>query len=286
MSGIIWIASYPKSGNTWFRVFLANLRGEMEVPVEINTLNSTPIASARGLFDDTAGFESSDLTADEIDRLRPEIYEHIAANAGENLFMKVHDAYTYVSANIPIFPKKATAGVLYIIRNPLDVAVSFAHHFGCDYDRAILNMANKKNNFYEKEKRLPGQLRQKFLSWSRHVLSWLETPGINVCILRYEDMKQKPIETFEKAVNFSMLEYGRDEIQKAIELSSFEGLQRQEKVNNFNERSPASNAFFRKGKIGSWREELNDRQVKQIISNHEDVMRRYGYLDKNNEVVF
>ena len=73
MNGIIWLASYPKSGNTWFRVFLTNLRGEEDGPAQINKLGSTPIASARGIFDDEAGIEASDLTPDEIDRLRPEI---------------------------------------------------------------------------------------------------------------------------------------------------------------------------------------------------------------------
>jgi len=51
MSGIIYLASYPKSGNTWFRVFLTNLRGEKDGPAQINRLDSTPIASARGTFD-------------------------------------------------------------------------------------------------------------------------------------------------------------------------------------------------------------------------------------------
>ena len=92
MNGIIWLASYPKSGNTWFRVFLTNLRGEEGGPADINKLRSTPIASARGIFDDEAGVEASDLTPDEIDRLRPEIYMHLHKQAEETLFMKVHDA--------------------------------------------------------------------------------------------------------------------------------------------------------------------------------------------------
>ena len=74
MNGIIWLASYPKSGNTWFRVFLTNLLRDADTPASINELESTPIASARGIFDNNIGFEASDLTADEIDRLRPELY--------------------------------------------------------------------------------------------------------------------------------------------------------------------------------------------------------------------
>jgi hypothetical protein len=286
MSGITWLASYPKSGNTWFRVFLTNLQGNLEEPAGINCLGATPIASTRGIFDEAAGFESSDLTTEEIDRLRPEIYEHIAANAEDNLFMKVHDAYTWVDKAIPMFPDRATKGAIYFLRNPLDVAVSFAHHSGWDYDRTISNMANEKTAFCSKQKKLHNQLQQKLLSWSRHVLSWVENPGFNICILKYEDMKQNPFETFEKAVKFSGLDHGTDEIQKAIDLSSFEELQRQEKENGFKEKSSPSKLFFRKGKIGSWKEELSDKQVEQIIKDHGQVMRRFGYLDEKGQVIF
>jgi hypothetical protein len=141
MSGIIWLASYPKSGNTGFRVFLTNLLGEEDGPAQINRMVSTPIASARGIFDDEAGIEA--LTPDEFDRLRPEIYAHLAEYAEETLFMKVHDAYTSNDKNLPLFAKEATAGAIYIIRNLLDVVISFADHSGLDYDTAISKMAEE-----------------------------------------------------------------------------------------------------------------------------------------------
>ncbi len=286
MSGIIWLASYPKSGNTWFRVFLTNLRGEKDEPAQINRLNSTPIASARGIFDDEAGIEASDMTPDEIDRLRPEIYTHLAEEAEETPFMKVHDAYISNDKNIPLFPKEATAGAIYIIRNALDVVISFADHSAWDYDQAILRMADEEFAFCRQPKRLHHQLRQKLLSWSSHVKSWTEQTPFPVCVLRFEDMKQKPVETFEKAVQFSGLEYGREEILKALKLSSFEELQRQEKEGGFKEKSPSSDMFFRKGEVGSWREKLTEKQAGQIIHDHREVMRRFGYLGPNDEVIF
>jgi len=286
MAGIIWLTSYPKSGNTWFRVFLTNLRGEEDGPAQINRLNNTPIASARGVFDDEVGIEASDLTFDEIDRLRPEIYAHLAEQAEETPFMKVHDAYTSNDKNIPLFPKEATVAAIYFIRNPLDVVISFADHSGWDYDTAISRMADKSFAFCGKPKRLHNQLQQKLLSWSSHVKSWTEQTSFPVCVLRFEDMKQKPVEAFEKAVRFSGLEYGREEILKALEWSSFEELQRQEKENGFKEKSPISKTFFRKGKVGSWHEELTVKQARQIIYDHREVMRRFGYLGPNDEVFF
>jgi hypothetical protein len=286
MNGIIWLASYPKSGNTWFRVFLTNLLRDADTPASINELERTPIASARGVFDNNMGFEASDLTADEIDRLRPELYIHLAENATEQLFMKIHDAYTDVADNMPLIPVAATGGVLYFIRNPLDIAVSFAHHIGRDYDSAISRMADDAFAFCRKSDRLHNQLRQKLLSWSHHVLSWVDSASFPVCLLRYEDMKSQPMETFEKAVRFAGLPHNREQIQKSLDFSSFDTLAHQESVDGFKEKSASGSRFFRKGQIGSWREELTEKQAQQIVHDHREIMRRFGYLDENGKIVY
>lgn len=66
MNRLVWLASYPKSGNTWFRAFLANLLADSNVPVDINNLGIGPIASSRGALDSTLGYDSSNLTHEEI----------------------------------------------------------------------------------------------------------------------------------------------------------------------------------------------------------------------------
>jgi hypothetical protein len=286
MKGIIWLASYPKSGNTWFRVFLTNLLRDGDSPASINDLESTPIAGARGIFDENMGFEASDLTSDEIDRLRPEHYIHLAKNSEEQLFMKIHDAYTEVADNTPLIPAEATGGALYFIRNPLDVAVSFAHHSGWKYDTSISSMADDTFAFCGRPDRLQNQLRQKLLSWSNHILSWVDSARFPVCVLRYEDMKLQPLETFTKAVRFAGLDQTREQIQKALGFSSFDLVQQQEEAKGFQEKSAASSRFFRKGKVGSWREELSEEQARQIVRDHREVMRRFGYLDENGEILY
>jgi aryl sulfotransferase len=284
--GIVWLASYPKSGNTWFRVFLTNLLRDADGPASINDLESTPIASARGIFDESMGFEASDLTADEIDRLRPELYVHLAENTEEQLFMKIHDAYTYVEENVPLIPAKATAGALYFIRNPLDVCVSFAHHSGWKYDTSVSRMADDSFAFCGRPEKLDNQLRQRLLTWSNHVTSWIDLAPFPVCVLRYEDMKSRPLETFTKAVQFAGFDHTSEQIQKAIAFSSFEVVQQQEETEGFQEKSAAASRFFRKGKAGSWREELTDEQAQRIVRDHREVMRRFGYLDERGEAMY
>lgn len=285
MNGIIWLASYPKSGNTWFRIFLTNLLRDSDTPANINELESTPIASAREIFDQHIGFEASDLSADEIDRLRPELYCYLAEEQEDPLFMKIHDAYTLVAGNQPMIPAAATGGALYFIRNPLDVAVSFAHHNGTDYDTAIANMADDAFTFCGKPKRLHKQLRQKLLTWSDHVLTWADTAPFPVCLLRYEDMKAQPLETFSRAVRFAGLPHNEEQINKALAFSTFEVVQQQEEAEGFQEKSAAATRFFRKGQSGSWREELTAAQVQRIVADHREVMQRFGYLDKDGEIV-
>jgi len=287
MKGIVWLASYPKSGNTWFRTFLTNFLRDGDAPANINALDGGPIASARIPFDEAVGYDSGEMTYDEIDRLRPEVYLHQAREAKETMFCKVHDAYTFLSDGRPLIPPEATACALYFVRNPLDVAVSFAHHSGHDrFDRIIRHMAKEENSFCETDATETNQLRQKLLSWSSHVKSWADAPGMRVLVLRYEDMKQRPEETFGAAVRFAELPDDAARVKKAIEFSRFEEVRKQEEKDGFGERMPRAKSFFRKGEIGSWRESLTPEQAAKIVADHAEVMRRFGYLDEKGEPVF
>lgn len=279
MKNIIWLASYPKSGNTWFRVFLSNLQEDSSEPADINRLDKTPIASARDVFDEITGIASADLTHAEIDSLRPDVYRFLAEEHKETIFLKIHDAYTYLKDGNPLVPPEVTRGVIYFIRNPLDIAVSFANHSGIDFNKAIMQMNDDTFCFCDATGKLEGQLRQRLLSWSGHVRSWTEAPELNIHLIRYEDMKQYPLETFTDAVRFAGLECTGAQIERALKFSNFEEMQRQERESGFREKSPRGGAFFYKGQSGVWRDTLNKDQVQNIIENHKDVMGLFGYLD-------
>jgi aryl sulfotransferase len=266
--GIIWLASYPKSGNTWFRTFISNLLNEMDEEIGINQLKTDGIFSSRLIFDSITGVEASNLTAEEIDRLRPKIYNHLARYAVNPLFIKVHDAYTYLEDGTPLMGTE-NAKAVYILRNPLDVAVSFANHASKDLDQIIKNMAENSFAFCGNRNKLANQLRQQLLTWSAHVESWAQATEIPVHLIRYEDMKLEPIPTFTKAVRFIGLDFGEEQIKKAIELSDFEKLKAKEEVEGFKERPYKTAAFFRKGEVGDWRNHLTEAQRDKLIADHE-----------------
>lgn len=285
MSGIIWLASYPKSGNTWFRIFVSNLLKEADEEIKINQLKTDGIFSSRHILDRYIGIESSNLTMEEIDRLRPKVYNHLAQSAKKELFVKVHDAYTYLEDGLPLLGT-VNAKAIYIMRNPLDVAVSFANHWARDIASAVNNLGKDSFTFCDRKHRLEEQTRQILLSWSQHVESWMEAREIPVHAIRYEDMKLKPLEAFQGAVKFIGLDYTEEQIQEAIDLSDFDKVKEEELKDGFKERPYMTESFFRKGQVGDWKNHLTEEQVEKIILDHYDIMKKYGYLDDQDKPVY
>lgn len=277
---IVWLASYPKSGNTWFRVFLTNLFSDQDIPISINELHSTPIASSRTLFDDYAGVASADLSQDEINELRPEVYRQIAREANDTVFHKVHDAWGYTPSGKPIFPEDVTRAVLYFIRNPLDVTVSFAFHGNKDPGQMADQVNDQHHAFCQKPNRLYNQLLQPLSNWSGHVSSWVDQSGLPVQVVRYEDMLANTFQTFRDAIRFAGIEKSDQEIKKAIRASDHRTLSEMERKEGFREKPLGMNAFFRVGKSGSWREHLDESTVSKLIDKQRAMMERFGYLEQ------
>jgi aryl sulfotransferase len=279
MAGILWLASYPKSGNTWMRIFLTNYLQNGEQPVDINRLDGGPIASAREIFDELVGVEASDLTLPEQEILRPKVYQQFARELTQNEFLKVHDAYTLNSAGLPLFPPEASRGIIYILRNPLSVAPSLANHLNKSIDDAITVLNNEK---HQQTKRLAGlgsQLPQRWLSWGEHVRSWAEASDQRIHLVRYEDMKKHSFDVFRSVILFAGLDDDEARIRKAIEFSSFEKVKQQETEKGFRERVRLT-SFFRKGETGAWKSELNPEQIERILAVQAKTMRQYGYIDE------
>lgn len=277
--GIYWLASYPKSGNTWVRAFIANLKANHDTPADINELNTGAIASGRSWIEETLGFGIGELSQEEIDQLRPNVYRWCSQQAQTIEYHKIHDAFTQLSDGRDLVPIDATRGALYIIRNPLDVAISFAHHSNSSIDTAINNMSNPTFAFCNSRIKLCDQLQQRLLSWSDHVLSWVNAPQLKRLIVRYEDMITHPLRTFTDIANFLELSQNQCNIKNALEYCSFQILQAQEQINGFKEKTALSANFFRKGIVGDWQQSLSQTQIQRIINDHRQVMQRFGYVD-------
>lgn len=275
---LTWLASYPKSGNTWFRIFLANLLADKDEPQDINKLElSTPIASSRSLFFNVSGWSSLALKRHELRLLQPSMYEQLAKQQSAVCYLKTHEAYTKNSASQWIHAPSVTRCSLYFIRNPLDVCLSWANHCGIDTDKAI-NCLAKSQWLADKQAMATSQFAQQTLSWSQHVLSWTHSPASPVLVMRYEDMLNDSLATFRHAVNFLQLKYNDKQINRALHHSRFDELKRQERDKGFAEKPQKSKSFFHRGTAGNWREKLSTQQVDMLIQSHHKVMSQYDYL--------
>jgi hypothetical protein len=282
---IVWLASYPKSGNTWLRVLLANYIRDSDTPADINVLGEGSIASARIWFDEWVGVEASALDDETIERLRPGVYRCLAREARRTIFMKVHDAWRVTSDGEGLFPADVTAGVVYIVRNPLDLVGSCASHWGVDLQEAADRLCDPAFAVARSIGGLADQLCQRLGCWSGHVRSWLDDSALPVHLVSYERMLSDPHAAFGAIVRFCGLPFDAERVSKAVAYSAFDELQRQEKAAGFVERSARSTApFFRQGRAGAWRGELTDGLREQIVASHGDAMRRLAYLDENNSL--
>ena len=292
MTRTIWLASYPKSGNTWLRMLIANLSAKDDKPVDINDLPERGgIASARGSFDHLLLIDSGLLTHDEIDCLRPRVYEELANGAQDDeydkpedappvRFVKAHDAYTLTPKGEPLLAgARGADGAIAIVRDPRDVAPSLAGHNYSSIDEAIAFMVDKNAAFCVKPGRLHNQLRQQLPGWSGHVASWLDQKDIPVHLVRYEDLQTDTARTLRAALAFAVRPASEDEIRRAVAFADFAQLQEQEREKGFREapRPFAGGKFFRRGAMGAWRDELSEEQVARIEAAHAAMMRRLGY---------
>ena len=292
MTGTIWLASYPKSGNTWFRMLVANLSAKDGKPVDINDLPERGgIASARGPFDHLLLIDSGLLTHDEIDCLRPRVYEELARGADDDeydapqdvppvRFVKVHDAYTSTPKGEPLLAgRRGAEGVILIARDPRDIAPSLANHNHGSIDDAIAFMNNNEASFCAHTHRQHSQLRQKLPGWSGYMESWLEQTEIPVHLIRYEDMQTDTIGTFRRALEFAGRPASDEHLRRAVTYADIAELRRQEQEKGFRERPRPhlDRPFFRRGEAGAWRDELSAEQVARIEAVQAPMMRRLGY---------
>jgi len=280
VGGIIWLASYPKSGNTWTRAFLHNFIAEDDVPAgdtyDINEMNVLSTADI-GLnwFQEVLGKPVAEATHKEIVQARPLVHKYIHDKSSGFIFLKTHNALV-VHDGIPLHTRELTAGAVYIVRNPLDVAISFSFHLDLTIDDTIDVMA-ESGYFTSTNEKAAFQI---YGSWSENVFSWTKKPSSALHVMRYEDMLEDPLQSFTELAEFLHLEGEDARLKRAVEKSSFKNLQEVEKEKGFRERPKHAEKFFREGRAGQWKTELTLNQIRRVLKAHAEQMDRFGYLQE------
>lgn len=277
MGSIVWLASYPKSGNTWLRAFLANLVANRAGPLQPNELREFTDEEARATrFTELAGRPNTELSIDELAALRVDVHALIAGEAQGTRLVKTHNLCGSFDGN-PLFNWLVTAGAIYVVRNPLDVAVSMTYHFGLTVDEAIARLADDRvasANDVLFASHIIG-------SWSTHVAGWADmaerAPG-KVIVLRYEDLLDKPAKHFAKAAKLIGLWHDKARIDRAVKHAGFQTLAALEEQSGFVEAMDEQARFFHKGRANQWREALSREQVQRVVNDHRPQMQRFKYI--------
>ena len=263
MSGlkrIIWIASYPKSGNTWMRSLLAHYFMPPGQAPDINNLRNFTTADVRQDFYDAANggpYKGTDLKAWM--RVRPQALRLIAGSRPNHHFVKTHCQTIRIEGQ-DIIPPEVTSGGIYLIRNPFDLAPSFARHQSADIDTAIERMCNPDTVMGT-----PTGIFDVLGRWDDHVHSWTTAPGLKRRVIRYEDLLTKPAREMRGLLEvFLGQKVDGAKLARAIKATAFDKMQKQEREQGFTEKPEGMANFFAKGQSGVWKDDLTPAQVGRI----------------------
>lgn len=270
---IWWIASYPKSGSTWVRMFMnAYITG---FPVNLNSgFQYVWGDNHPGFFQTCYSRGIDQLTATEQVMLRPAaLITMLNLSASKHICLKTHHAKACVDG-FPLIPPKISGGAIYIIRDPRDIAISFADHSGVTVAETITHMNDLEHTSIHSVTHLIHVL----TSWSLHVRSWTsKNTDVPVKVIKYEDMLANPKYEFEQILEGLGIEtINRDRFNFALGETEFKSLQTLEAETGFREKSKGEK-FFRVGKAGQWEKGLTQRELERVQEDHGEVMREYGY---------
>lgn len=273
---VIWLASYPKSGNTWVRALLtAYMDGGGEL--DLNALVGKSRLLDRQMLDDMAGIDSAMLGPGDLIPYQAMQIRDLAASAREPVYIKTHSAYLRGEGGCALFPAEATAGAIYIVRNPMDIVPSYAHHEGKDFDAIIAMMSDKTATLDHWAIRRTSNIPQMVGSWSENVASWISDAPFPVHLVRYEDILRTPSSAFERILDFLGMAVAADRVAQAIDRASFASLAKAERKAGFAEKPSSARSFFRQGEAGGGLRVLDAEQVRKILQDSEAIMNRVGY---------
>ena len=286
---IIWIASYPKSGNTLIRAILSSLFFTKDGIFSFEILKKILLFEnfQRLNFIKKENIQDykklSDLKILSKYWLKMQSKENLGLRDGEFCFLKTHSAQLTYFDNY-FTDIKHTLGFIYIIRDPRDVLISYTHHSINSLDETILHMTNKTAAIDYEQNTIEDKIKPyAFLSrWDVHAKSWglFQVPNL---VLRYEDLVEKKKEIIYRIINFFEKNYNfkfhniDHKIENIIASTDFETLKKNEEKYGFDE-AIKDQPFFNVGKSQQWKTQLNSTQKNLIENEFRDEMVKFKYL--------
>jgi hypothetical protein len=279
---IIWLASYPKSGNTWLRSLLASYYFSEDGDFNFNLLENIDQFPS---YDHFKNYNKIFTNPTDTTEFWLEEQEKINSDNKIKLF-KTHNALCKINGN-SFTNNKNTLGAIYVVRDPRNVITSLANHYEINPDQAFEFMTTEQKAIIQKkEDSYVGFVA--LFSWIFHQASWTNNKLFPTLVIRYEDLQNETFATFEKVINFidnlnkSKHHFKREKAKKSIQSCDFEKLKKLETNEGFNE-SPISKKdnskinFFKLGKDNNYKKLLNKDLITKMNLIFKDEIKKYNY---------
>lgn len=268
---LVWLASYPKSGNTWVRMLLGEYtRGVDDIAVRYSD-------SQLYWYQAPAPVGAKEMGIVGQTQLRGAAVMHMQAFMANNIpsFVKTHHMAGKVNG-VHLFPLSWTNKAVYVVRDPRDVVKSLQNHMGLETtDVAIEQLAEVRQMISQDD-----SATHFISSWSENVKSWLNHE-CEPLIVRYEDLHEDAGRELRRVLEYVELnDIDEDRIRRAVDECEFSRLKKREQSGEkFPEASPnqGEEGFFRKGLVGSHKDELTKEQIAQVEEDHGEVMGMVDY---------
>ncbi len=284
---IVWIASYPKSGNTWIRSFLYSLLySKNDIPDldKIDVIDQYPTKKYFKKF--IKNFNNFKEMSKYWDASQTEL------NLDKKIkFFKTHHMNCRITNNS--FTKmKNTLGVIHIVRDPRNVITSLKNHYSKKNYLEALDFISDPYHCIDVENKSHLNINKSMIlntlisSWNNHYNSW-KNFSKNYLLIKYEDLEKYPVKTFKKLTDYLKInlkiQLNTDNIDKIIELNSFENLKKIEINKGFKEAAVNENdekkEFFHLGPMNKWQNLLSNDIKTKIETIFKKEMKELKYLD-------
>ena len=281
---IVWLTSYPKSGNTWLRYLISNYFYNTEKSFDFNIIRKIDKFPSEKYFNDITPLEKKEILKDPKKISKHWIPSQINFQKKINdfVFFKTHNPLIVLDNNY-FTSEDVSLAIIHIVRDPRDVALSYSNFTNKSIDETINFLITKK--LFIRHTSDKHSLDFDMLgSWSLHYSSWcnglIKIPRI---LIRYEDLLENPFLEFLKLIKFLSeilnIQVNENQINFSLESSNFKSLSKNEKMSGFSENNAQNNKnFFNIGKKNQWESKLSYSQIKKIEKNFLIEMRQLGYL--------
>ncbi len=276
---IFWIASYPKSGNTWIRTFISTYYFTNKKTFDFSHLRNIKQFPHENFFDNNV--KDIDSAIKSWDQAQKNINLQ-----NKIIFLKTHSALATIN-KYPFTSKQHSIASIYIVRDPRNIITSLSNHYQLNFDQALEFMTNSKKYLINK-KNINNFANFTFLSsWSEHYKSWKNNKQFKNFFLKYEDLEKNPIEKFKEIILFINKILNKSEkidivkVKKIIDSISFDKLKKKEEEIGFPESVVDKNKkkinFFYLGKENKWNKILSKDQINLLNQRFKIDLENLGY---------